>query len=341
MSSRPALLRRAAAILVMCLLASACGPTLTDIPLGAGGRTDATIRIRAEFASVLNLPDRARVLMDGVETGTVVSTELAGDRAIAVIDLDRTRRVPVGTRAELRQTTLLGDIYVALVPPTHPVGDAVLVDGSMIPLDHTEPPINVETMLTTVGNLVNGGTLTRLQSAIRDVNGALDVPSAELRRIAAAGAAAVTGLGENTGPIQAILERADQVAATVAAQRHRIDEILTHGETRLGGLSNTLLSVVDLIIAVGGLGRGVAGVLNPVHEELTSMLATVDPWLVTIANADRSVAENAHRAAVLVRDRLVPFLRGGSLDIVSVTDTGRDVERARDVTDILRGLGLL
>ena len=88
-------------------------------PAAGAGRLQPRPRlpIKIQFSSVLNLPARAKVDSGGVQIGVLDHVQLDGTTAVAYVDISGDSTLPGDTRAELRQATPLGDIYIALVPP--------------------------------------------------------------------------------------------------------------------------------------------------------------------------------------------------------------------------------
>ena len=74
-------------------------------------------------------------------------------------------RLPANATAAIRQTSLLGEKFVALAAPPHRAGRAVeLADGDVIPLSRTSRSAEVEEVLAALGLLLNGGGLAQLQT---------------------------------------------------------------------------------------------------------------------------------------------------------------------------------
>ncbi|MCV7174737.1 MlaD family protein, partial [Mycolicibacterium sphagni] len=69
-----------------------------------------------EFDSVLNLPDRARVVMDGVSVGVVTDVDLVDGRVDVTSRIDSGVVIPSDIHGILQQPTVLGDIFVAWSP---------------------------------------------------------------------------------------------------------------------------------------------------------------------------------------------------------------------------------
>ena len=67
-----------------------------------------------EFANVLNLPERAKVVMDGTKVGVVTDVSLTSRGVDVTSRIDHDVAVPSNIHAVLQQATVLGDTYVAL-----------------------------------------------------------------------------------------------------------------------------------------------------------------------------------------------------------------------------------
>ena len=85
-----------------------------DLPLpgGAANRGD-IFRVTAEFADVLDLVPQSSVKVDQVTVGSVEKIELNGWTARVTLRLPKNVELPDNAIAELKQTSLLGEKYVA------------------------------------------------------------------------------------------------------------------------------------------------------------------------------------------------------------------------------------
>ncbi len=95
------------------VLTSCAALNVNSVPL-PGSSYEGGYDIVAEFANVLNMPDRAKVVMDGTTVGVVQNVSVAGDRVDVTARLSPDVHVPSNVHAVLQQATVLGDIYLAL-----------------------------------------------------------------------------------------------------------------------------------------------------------------------------------------------------------------------------------
>ncbi|RMB72355.1 MCE family protein [Rhodococcus sp. SBT000017] len=345
-------MRRALTGLCCVALLSACSIDPADLPIPGSYVAGDKYSLRIEFASVLNLPEKAKVIVEGVDAGVLDTVELVGSTAVATVDLSADVRLPTDTVAELRQSSILGEIYISLQPPADSSGAGsssasgsggpYLRDGDVIPVERTVPADNVEDVLRGLSNIVTGGHYVQLQEAVNNVNAAIPPDQAEVDKINLAARAALTDIGDNTGEIDRILGAAESISNTVVTQRDGVERVLELGPRRSGGLSEVLFSVVHMIFSLGYMSQYVGDVLSGPYPELKDAVDIIAPALITIANADSSVPMNVDKANTLLRERLIPYFESTpNIAVRSVSADGGPSARADDMIGILRGIGIV
>ncbi|HKI41556.1 MAG: MlaD family protein [Mycobacterium sp.] len=124
-----------------------------------------------EFDNVLNLPERAKVVMDGTAVGVVTTMDVTSRCVDVTARIDSHVAVPSNIHAVLQQATVLGDIYVALErPETNQPPAAALAPGARIPLANTTSPPPLEDTIAHLANFVSSGSIQRLQNTIVRIN---------------------------------------------------------------------------------------------------------------------------------------------------------------------------
>lgn len=323
-----------AAALVLTL--SGCGVRATDIPIPGTYPSGDTYTVRIEFGSVLNLPDRAKVIADGVEIGMLDHIDLIGNTAIATVQLKTDARLPKKTTAELRQSTILGDIHIALEAPKQSE-TGFLQDGDVIPVSQTVPATNVEDILRALSNIVTGGRWSDMQQVIADVNAAFPSDPAELDRIAAMGRSVLSDLASHTADLDRILASAQQITGKLESGKAAVDEILTLGPERAAGLAAVLFNVVRLIGGAGSLADPAGELLLPFAGDLRSIVSILAPTALTFAYADITLPANLETFHTLLRDKLIPFLNAPDVRIQQV-----DAQASADqLVTVLRSIGMV
>lgn len=326
----------AVAVAGACLL-SGCSLDPTRLPVPGAYVPIDKYSIKIEFSSVLNLPARAKVDLGGVQVGVLDRVQLVGSTAVAYVDVDNGVALPQNTRAELRQATVLGDIYIALLPAQSPA-PARLHDGDTIPLRNTVPADNVEDILRSVSTLVSGGSLNALEESVANFNKAFTKDPAELDRMRQKLAGMLRDLATNQDKIDEILTSTERLSNGLLADTGAFDRLINEGPVRLRAMSAVLPSIVQLLVCAQDLGRYGGELLVPNTPDLLQMLSYITPTVRTITSADVTLPAMADKMVALIRDKLIPFYsNGGPRLSVSVSPGAR----ADEAIAAMRTMGML
>ncbi|WP_245546030.1 MlaD family protein [Nocardia higoensis] len=340
-STRTRLGRLIAAPLAMVFVLSGCGFDPSDHALPGAGVRGPTYRLHLEFESLLSLPAGADVRSGGVSVGTLDSISLEPHSAVAHIDVRDSVVVPANTRAELRQTTVLGDIYIALLPPETD-GDRPLRDGDTIPLQQTDPGPQIEEMLDRIATFVNGGSLMRLQDSIARLNEVLPEDPAQTRVLAAAVATDVSAAAANLDQIDRIVVATDDLTQRLNAARDEVGFVFSDvARRRLQRVPLFMDAVLNTVIDAGTLVSGLEWLI-PRLPHINENLETIVPLLRDPSPSANELAGNAADMLALVNDKLLPFLLGPGVDIRQVGIAGAgEGDPAKDGLVLLRMIGAL
>ncbi|MGB7363509.1 MAG: MlaD family protein [Rhodococcus sp. (in: high G+C Gram-positive bacteria)] len=326
---------------------SGCGLSIANLPVPGSYVPGDAYTVDIEFSSVLNLPAQAKVVLDGVDVGVLDEVDLVGSTAVAKVDIDGAVELPAMTRAELRQGTILGEIYVSLQPPAADAsGGGRLQDGDTIPLERTAPADNVEDVLRGLSEVVSGGHIVDFQRAVNNFNAAVPPDPATVDLINQKAREGLNDLATNSVELDRIIGAADTVFQSFADRTGVIDTILTDGPERTAGLADSLLVVVSALIDLGYMSRSIGGVINPYAGDLRSVIATIQPLVRATVTADLTAPMLASKMDALLREKLVPFFSSTpNVRITSVSGDpgpeGDPVDRADEMIGVLRSIGLV
>jgi len=291
-------------------LAAACSLDPTRLPVPGAYSPHAAYRIKIQFSSVLNLPARAKVDSGGVQIGVLDHVQLDGTTAVAYVDISGDTTLPGNTRAELRQATPLGDIYIALLPP----GDrpaAALRDGDTIPLGNTAPADNVEDLLRSLSNLVSGGAIGTLQSTVVNLNKAFPKDPAELTRYQQTIAGVLNDLAANQDTMDGILSSMENITTNLAANTAVFNRLVTEGPPKLEGLSAVTLAILNLVADSRDIGDLGGQVINPVTGDIIQILSYITPMVGTMATLDTTIPVLADKLIAFLHYKLLGWFRNG------------------------------
>jgi len=210
--------RWAVGVILCSLMVTSCASlNVGSMPL-PGSNTQDGYDIVAEFTNVLNLPDRAKVVMDGTTVGVVSKVSVATDHVDVTARIQKDVRVPSDIKAALQQATVLGDIYVALdrtqgtastAPPMGP--------GGRIPLGQTTSPPQLEDTIANLANFIGSGSIQRAQNSVITIN-RITPPTDEVRRVVSQVTTDLQGLSDNIDNVDLLLNGLSQTANVFAAR---------------------------------------------------------------------------------------------------------------------------
>ncbi len=320
----------------VCLL-SGCSLDPSRLPVPGAYVPIDKYTVKIEFSSVLNLPARAKVDLGGVQVGVLDRVQLLGSTAVAYVEVDNNVRLPQNTRAELRQATVLGDIYIALLTGENPA-PAHLHDGDTIPLRNTVPADNVEDILRSVSTLVSGGSLNTLEESVANFNKAFSNDPAELDRMRQKLAGMLHDLAANQDKVDELLTSTQRVSNGLLSDTPAFDRLINEGPVRLRAMSAVLPGIIQLLVCAQDLGRYGGQLFVPNTPDFLQMLSYITPTVRTIASADTTLPAMADKMVALIRDKLIPFYSSGGPRLnVSVSPGAR----ADEAISAMRTMGML
>ena len=234
------------------LTAGCAAPGLDSVPLPAPSLGDRSFAITATFANALNLPAKAKVRIGGADVGEVESMKAVDYTALVTLRVREGVRIPVGSTAELRTATPLGDVFVAIKPPPN-TGAGVLKDGDTLGLDSTAAAATVEDVLSSAAILVNGGAVRNLTKVVNGFGKAAGGNGAVLRDLVDQSNQATATLDGRSEQIRGALDDLSKLAATLNARKQSLDDLLEAAPPALDAVDTTqLVSTIDQIGRISG-----------------------------------------------------------------------------------------
>jgi phospholipid/cholesterol/gamma-HCH transport system substrate-binding protein len=259
-------------------VASSCGP-------GSGAR------VTAYFADVGDLVERATVQVNDVEVGSIDAISLVNrdGRLLAKVEMD----VSPGTRisaddlsAVVRQTSLLGEQFVELIPGTG--GPPFLGAGAevTIPVERTDRRVDVETFLADLSGLVGSGGLedlnrfTNAQAMILEQRGdEFGATIEELERF-------TTVLSNRGGDIGRAIDSLASAGRTIAADRATLDAFLDSLEEASTLLADQGDELGELFRGLANFGEVNARFLSRHEESINRQFKALRPILRALASTE-------------------------------------------------------
>ncbi|MBM6400133.1 MCE family protein [Phycicoccus sonneratiae] len=253
-----------------------------DLPLPGGpGAEGRQISVRAEFADVLDLVPRSSVKIDEVTVGEVTDIELDGWTARVTMRIPAASKLPDDTRAELKQTSLLGEKYVALERPEGG-GTGSLADGDLIPLERTGRNPEVEEVLAALSMLLNGGGVGQLKIIESELNDAMRGNHEEIDSLITQLDTFVGGLDEQKAEIIRAIDGIDRLSASLAERKDQLAAVLQELPKGLAILADQREQLTRMLTALSRLGKVGSTVIEASRDDVLANLAALKPILAQL-----------------------------------------------------------
>ena len=248
------------------LSVSSCAAISVNALPPAGPSYDDGYNLVMQFQSVLNLPERAKVVLDGVPVGVVSGVTLTANEVDVTARMAHGVVVPSDIRAVLQQATVLGDIYVALERPTANATQApppgtqpvpALVAGAVIPISQTTSPPQLEDTIASLANFVSSGSIQRAQNTIIRLN-RVAPPADEIRVLTGRIKTDLSALANNLDSVDEVLNGLANTAQVVSNRVPDLQYLASptgqRGAEHFTGITNYVATVLPGVgsITLGG-----------------------------------------------------------------------------------------
>ncbi|QLY30619.1 MCE family protein [Nocardia huaxiensis] len=324
-----------------------CAFDPSSVPVPGTTVSGPTYRIHIEFANVLNLPARAKVIANGAQVGSVAgvrvveSSKSGGRGGYVVVDADISSKVqlPTTTVAELRQNTVLGDIHLALTTPPDGFGKLLQADGT-ITQEHTRPPVQLEDTMAALAAFTQGGAVNQLQDIIARFNAVLPADPKETARIAQNAGSNAIDLAANLDSVDSLL---NGLGVNAQVLRDRIDfldhQLSQESVDTMTGVTNSIRGVTQIFACLGQLGSSLVW-LGPLANSGDAAVQAFAPLALSGQPLDLSKPSNLSMFVSLLRDKLIPWLEAGPKVNVTAVQTD-SVSRDDQADSIIAGLRMI
>lgn len=257
-----------------------------DVPLPGGAASDGhAYHVTVEFRDVLDLVPQSAVKVDDVTVGTVEKVELDGWHARVRLRIADSVKLPGNAVADLRQTSMLGEKYVALSAPagTAPVGR--LHDGDVVPLSRSGRNPEVEEVLSALSALLNGGGVAQLKTITVELNKALSGREDRVRSLLKQLDTFLGGLDGQRAQIVRALGGVDRLAKRLKNEKRTIALAVDTMPPALKALADQRKDLTKMLTALATLGKTGTRVVNASHDDTVADLKQLRPILQELDKA--------------------------------------------------------
>jgi virulence factor Mce-like protein len=323
-----------------CLVASGCASEgLASLPLPAPGTGSGGYALSAVFSNALNLPANAKVKLAGADVGELESMVARNYTAVTKLRIMDGVQLPLGSTAELRSATPLGDVFVALKPPNAPVpGTPLLRDGDTIGLESTRAAATVESVLSSAAILVNGGAVRNFTNIINGLGKATGDQGQAFGDLIRKTNRTLSKLDARSGQIETALTETSRLVEQIEAKNDTIGDLMAEAGPATETLAAQTTKIADLVEQLGDTtlqlkkfpsiagtdssGRSVIADANQVASAWNDVALAPDATLYALNRLMPPLVKATPSNAISVRASIDRLVLGSIPDIGFTGDTG-------------------
>lgn len=260
----------------------------SSLPLPGGTGKDG-YTVTAVFDDVTNLVPEETCRVGSVVVGSVESVELTDDlKAEVVCRIEPDVELAGNAVATLRETSLLGERFVALDPPPGEPPTGELAPGAVLEEATSHVVPNVEVVLGALSAVLNGGGLSNVDTISRELTAALS--GSDLGATTRRFAALVGTLSDHRSELVAALDAVDRLAAVLGDQRDVIGAALDSIPDGLAALDRQRPRLVRTLAALGDLSEVALPLIRETKDATVADLELLAPILDDLADSKRLLA---------------------------------------------------
>ncbi|MCV7191830.1 MCE family protein [Mycolicibacterium brumae] len=246
----------AAMVAGVTITTAGCGG-ISSLPLPRPGMMDTGgYRINAVFENALNLPNYALVRVNGAQIGSLESLKAENYTAVAVLRIQEGVELPVGTVAELRSATPLGDVFVALNPPEDaPANTPLIKEGDTLGLEQTKAGATMESVLSAAALMVNGGTVQNLTNIVNGFGRATGDHGKAFGDLIDQTNRTLGKLNSRSEQIKTAMTSTADLAEAIDTRNDKINEVLRDAAPATKVLHDNTNQIADLVVLAGATTR--------------------------------------------------------------------------------------
>ena len=289
---------RVMAVVVAALVMSGCSSFdgVYDLPLpGNKVSEDDSFEVSADFADALNVVPRSAVMVGDVPVGQVDEVSRVGWHARVTMRVRKDVVLPDDAKAQIKQTSLLGEKFVELSAPESesgetPEGAGRLGAHDVIPMDRTGRNPEVEEVLGALSFLLSGGGIGQLQTITHELNEMMEGRTGKIKDVLGRLNTLVGTLDSQRGDIVQAMESINGLSKTLVAEKNTIGDALDAAGPAIKVLRRQHDDLVGMLSELDRLGVVGTRVVNKTKDDLVAQLRHLEPVLRNLADIDKEAS---------------------------------------------------
>jgi len=283
--------RRVAAPLVKLIIFAVVTVLLTGLlastiaAVGFGNR----ISYRAHFTDVTGLLPGDDIRIAGVRVGKVDDIRIV-KRSTAEVEfsVDEEVRLATSTRARIRYRNLVGQRYVALTEGAG--GAAALGADGLIPLDQTEPALDLSTLFNGFRPLFQALDPKDVNSFAYEIIQVLQGESGTVQSLLTRTASLTNALADRDAVIGRVIDNLNGVLGTINDRDQQLSGLIVQLQRLVSGLADDRKAIGDSLQSISEVAEATEGLVREGRPALKADIAALSKVAGTL-NASEDIVE--------------------------------------------------
>lgn len=230
---------------------------------------------------------RAEVAYLGVSFGVVDDVERVPGGVRAMLKIDKGKRIPVGSTANVYRKSAIGEPYIDFFPPEDGVDEGFLEPGDVVPVEQTTNPLEFSELLRSASRLVSGIDPERLRTLIHELSLALHERGDDLRRLTESGADLASTFAERTDVLDRLATNNTRFTRVMAEHRGSFGQQLTDLRQIAESLDNAKGDTSVLLERGSRLMQEAGDLVADQKGNLDCILTGLERLIVTASTPER------------------------------------------------------
>jgi phospholipid/cholesterol/gamma-HCH transport system substrate-binding protein len=244
--------------------------------------------VSARFRNAAGISKGTKVLLAGVDVGTVGSVTLGGNGVDVAMTINHGVVLPHHTAADIEVETLLGQVDVTLDPVSgwhHPLRPGAVLTDTSVPTEFYQ-------LNNVAGHLLEHSNAKALNELVEDLAAITKGKQRQVAEIIQGLGKLTTTVSDRSAEVSQLIDSSNVLAGVLAQHDHQLATTIGNLNTVAAGLADhsaQLADLIDNVEAMAGQTNGLLGQDKPqidsLIKNLTTTLGVVDGHQDDLAQA--------------------------------------------------------
>jgi phospholipid/cholesterol/gamma-HCH transport system substrate-binding protein len=235
-------------------------------------RTGSTNGYSAVFTDASRLKTGDTVRVAGIRVGTVTDVSLDSDRRVLVdFDADQNIKLTEGTKAAIRYLNLTGDRFLELVDA--PGSTRLMPPGAQIPVDRTEPALDLDLLLSGLKPVVQGLNPQDVNALTSSLVQVFQGQGGTIDSLLSKTSSFSNTLADHNQTVQQLIDNLNQTLGTISKDGDQFRDAIDKLEKLISGLSTDRDPIGT---AITSLDNGTASIAELLTQARPPLQGTID-----------------------------------------------------------------